>query len=57
MQVGYCSDTRYNEKFAEKQQQHQTLKQLLVANGHKVRVASIIRGSMGSSFNATSDRT
>ena len=30
LEVGYCSDTRYKEKHAEKLQQHQTLKQLLV---------------------------
>ena len=50
LEVGYCSDTRYKEKLAEKLQQHQTLKQLLVANRHKVRVAPIILGSMGSVF-------
>ena len=47
VEVGYTSEGRFIEKLAEKDQQHQQLKDLLEAQGFQVKVIPVILGSTG----------
>ena len=47
VEFGYCSDTRYHEKYAEKLQQHAQLKTILQAAGDDAEVLPILVGTTG----------
>ena len=47
IELGYCSDTRYLEKLAEKQQQHEQLCKLLTIEGYDVQLLPVILSSAG----------
>ena len=50
---GYCADTKYEEKLAEKQQQHQRLQSMLQMYGYTVILLPIILGFSGTIYNST----
>ena len=53
VEIGYTSEGRYQEKLAEKQEQHRRLVELLKASGYEVHVHNIIVGSTGGIFKAS----
>ena len=53
IEVGYCSDFRWKEKLAEKQEQHRGLVQALQAEGWDVEEHHIILGSKGTVYKDT----
>ena len=50
IEIGYTSDTRYQEKMNKKKQQHAQLCKVLMAEGHSVELLPIIRGTQGSLY-------
>ena len=55
MEVGYTYEGRFNEKLAEKHQQHRQLNDLLEAQGFQVKVIPVILGSTGGIFTISTD--
>ena len=55
VELGYGADTRYDEKFEEKQQQHTRLVSLLESRGFHVIVLPIILGVGGTIFHTVED--
>ena len=53
VEFGYCSDTRYHEKYAEKLQQHAQLKTILQAAGYDAEVLPILVGTTGCVYRST----
>ena len=53
VEFGYCSDTRYHEKYAEKLQQHAQLKMILQAAGYDAEVLPILVGTTGCVYRST----
>ena len=53
VKFGYCSDTRYHEKYAEKLQQHAQLKTILQAAGYDAEVLPILAGTTGCVYRST----
>ena len=47
VESGYCSNTRYHEKYAEKLQQHAQLETILQAAGYDAEVLPILVGTTG----------
>ena len=51
LEIGYVADTRYDDKYKAKIQQHRSLCQILEKEGHEVMLYPIIPGTQGSIFN------
>ena len=51
LEIGYVADTRYDDKYKAKVQQHRFLCQTLEKEGHEVKLYPIILGTQGSVFN------
>ena len=47
LEVGYCAATPYNDKLAEKQQQHASLVRILQRKGFTVHVLPVLLGNTG----------
>ena len=45
IEIGYCSDTRYNEKLNEKKEQHARFCKILRKEGHDVEFLPVILGT------------
>ena len=50
LEIGYVADTRYDDKYKAKIQQHKSLCQILEKEGHKVKLHPTILGTKGSVF-------
>ena len=50
LEIGYVADTRYDDKYKAKIQQHRSLCQILEKEGHEVKLYPIILGTQGSVF-------
>ena len=53
IEVGYCSDTRYEDKLRQKREQHRLLEDLLTRRGFKVIYLPIILGNAGAIYKTT----
>ena len=53
LEGGYTSDTRYEEKFREKQDQHRTLIDMLESKGFEVRLGIVALGVSGTIYRTT----
>ena len=51
MEIGYIADTKYEDKYQAKIQQHKSLCQILEKEGHEVELYPIILGTQVSAFN------
>ena len=51
LEIGYVADTRCDDKYKAKIQQHRSLCQILEKEGHEVKLYPIILGTQGSVFN------
>ena len=51
LEIGYVADTRYDDKYKAKVQQHRSLCQILEKEGHEVKLYPVILGTQGSVFN------
>ena len=47
LKIGYVADTRYEDKYKAKVQQHKSLCQILEKEGHEVKLYLIILGTQG----------
>ena len=50
LKIGYVADTRYEDKYKAKVQQHRSLCQILEKEGHEVKLYLIILGTQGSVY-------
>jgi ribonuclease HI/exonuclease III len=53
VEVGYCSDSRRDERHQSKTTQHLTLRELLEARGHTVTIHTVLLGTCGTIFKDT----
>ena len=51
LEIGYAADTRYEDKYKARIQQHRSLCQVLEIEGHEVKLYPIILEMQGSVFN------
>ncbi|KAL3154986.1 hypothetical protein ABBQ38_15507 [Trebouxia sp. C0009 RCD-2024] len=50
---GYCTDTRYSDKYRRKEEQHKHLQTLLQARGFEVTLLPVILGFTGAIYKTT----
>ena len=53
VEVGYCANTKYEEKLAEKRQQHKTLHRMMQSSGYDVIMPPITQGFSGTIYMST----